>query len=100
MPINIDMINDFFMDKGIVPMEIRISDVEIMKGEAGRRNKYNFRDMEIGETKVLCDSYSRYKHQKYGNAPRNWAKKSPDCKHYRFRTYKTEDGKIATKRIK
>lgn len=95
-----EMINIFLFEKGIVIDDININDVDdAILSKRGRKPIYPFRRMEIGDTMVLCDHYSREEHQKYNNYPRNWAKKSPDCKHYRFKTYKTDDGRIATTRI-
>lgn len=95
-----ELINNFLFEKGIIIDDIKINEVpDTILSKRGRKPKYPFKRMEIGDVMILCDHYSRYEHQKYGNYPRNWAKKSPDCKHYRFKTYKTDDGKIATMRI-
>lgn len=94
------LIKDFFNKKDIIISDVRVVELpDSILTRRGRPRKYKFREMEIGDKIILCNHYSKYEHQKFGNHPRNWAKKSPDCKHYRFKTYKTDDNKIATIRI-
>jgi len=70
----------------------------VKRSNAGRKAKYDFRGMKVGDRIVLSNSYSRYDHAKYGNYARNFARKSPDCKHYKFSTIREGD-KIITIRI-
>lgn len=100
------ILNSLFYKNGLAANDITIHEysinhlLEVKKSTTGRNNKYPFRFMNIGDAFVISEHYSREEMQKKGNAPRNWAKQSPDCKHYRFSVKKTYDNKILVIRIK
>ena len=63
-----------------------------------RFTKYPFREMEVGDSFIISDNYSRYEMTLKSNAARNWANMSG--LDYKFALRRTEDGKIRIWRTK
>ena len=53
--------------------------------------KYPFQQMEIGDSFLFDEKYSREAMTKMSNAGRAWAGKNKNCTHYRFIVRKVED---------
>lgn len=62
--------------------------------------KYPFREMEIGDSFIVDELYSRETMSLLSSHARNWKNRSPDCKHYLFSLRKVEGNKIRIWRIK
>ncbi len=77
-----------------------IKDTPLPKKYLDRKiTKYPFKQMEIGDSIIISEVYSRHEMALKGNAARNWANKSQHCKKWRFSLCKTDEGKIMITRI-
>jgi len=61
---------------------------------------YPFGDMEIGDSFIISDRYTRQLHQLYGNAARNFKNKSSDKHFWRFSVRKWNENQIRVWRVK
>lgn len=63
-----------------------------------RKRKYPFRQMEVGDSFIISEEYSRDIMSRKGTAARAWSAKSGMG--YKFSLHKTSDNKIRIWRIK
>ncbi len=84
----------FIIEKGIpVPPEETLGKYSRVKQES-----YPFGEMEVGDSFIIADVYSRDAMQKKGNAARNWSNNGGH--NAKFALRKTEDNKVRIWRIK
>ena len=71
------------------------------KSEGNKPPIYPFSSMEIGDSFLYDEPYSRYNMSKISNAARNWATKTDEkkCRNWRFSTRKVNDNQIRIWRI-
>ena len=80
-----------FKKREILGYEIN-KNIPIPVSGIGRPRKYPFKEMNIGDSFIIYEKYSRLNMSLMGNAARNWSKKGNYG--YKFTLKKTEDNKI------
>ncbi len=82
-------------------MEFKIDkNIEIPSPSPGRKPKYPFREMGIGDSFLFSTTYSRLNMTNAYSIAYNFCKKSQDCKDRKHVVRKTEGNKIRIWRIK
>ena len=89
---------EFKIEKGIKIPQMQIRGYTFSNGMRSKQLNYPFSDMEVGDSFIISNEYSRDTMQRKACAPRNWAYKRKNG--WKFALRKTKDNKIRVWRVK